>query len=123
MSKLLVIMNADYSDEFDVKGFSIMSQQQFDKMIEGAKKEIENEGSLEVCFGTNESLLWESADSFKSDFKTKEVTDVDYNNLENVIPGFSFVNGPCNPCGALNEKADYSCKFRLNVKNTPLSYN
>jgi hypothetical protein len=36
--------------------------------------------------------------------------------LENIIPGFTFLNGPCNPCGAINEKADYSCPFKLNVK-------
>lgn len=55
--------------------------------------------------------------------QTKEVTDVDYNDLESIIPGFSFINGPCNPCGALNEKADYSCRFRLNVQKKPLAYN
>lgn len=54
--------------------------------------------------------------------QTKEVTDVDYNDLENIIPGFSFLNGPCNPCGALNEKADYSCRFRLNVEDKPLAF-
>ena len=54
--------------------------------------------------------------------QTKEVTDVDYNDLENIIPGFSFINGPCNPCGALNEKADYSCRFRLNVEDKPLAF-
>jgi hypothetical protein len=52
--------------------------------------------------------------------QTHEITDVDLNDLENIIPGFSFINGPCNPCGALNEKADYSCRFRLNVKKKSL---
>ena len=49
--------------------------------------------------------------------QTSKVTPVDYNNLENIIPGFTFVNAPCNPCGALNETPDYSCPFRLNIKN------
>lgn len=49
--------------------------------------------------------------------QTKEITPVDYNNLENLVPGFEFLNKPCNPCVALNEKPDYSCPFRLNVKN------
>ena len=44
---------------------------------------------------------------------------VDYKNLEKIIPGFTFINGPCNPCGALNENPDYSCPFRLKVKNKP----
>ena len=50
--------------------------------------------------------------------KTK-ITPVDYNDLEKIIPGFTFLNGPCNPCGALNENPDYSCPFRLKVKNKP----
>ena len=49
--------------------------------------------------------------------QTSKVTPVDYNDLENIIPGFQFLNGPCNPCGALNENPDYSCPFKLKVKN------
>jgi hypothetical protein len=53
------------------------------------------------------------------DVQTKKITNVDYNNLENIIPGFTFINGPCNPCGALNQTPDYSCPFKLQVKNKP----
>lgn len=53
------------------------------------------------------------------DVQTKKITNVDYNNLENEIPGFTFINGPCNPCGALNQTPDYSCPFKLQVKNKP----
>jgi hypothetical protein len=51
--------------------------------------------------------------------QTSKVSPVDYNDLENIIPGFQFVNGPCNPCGAVNETPDYSCPFKLSVQNTP----
>jgi len=51
--------------------------------------------------------------------QTSKTTNVDYNDLENIIPGFTFVNGPCNPCGALKEQADYSCPFKLKIKNKP----
>jgi hypothetical protein len=51
--------------------------------------------------------------------QTSTTTKVDYNELENTIPGFKFINGPCNPCGAVNEKPDYSCPFKLTVKNKP----
>ena len=40
------------------------------------------------------------------------VTPVDYNNLSSIIPGFSFINEPCNPCSSGNQ-----CKFKLNVKS------
>lgn len=51
--------------------------------------------------------------------QTTKVTPVDYNDLEKIIPGFKFVNGPCNPCGAMNEIPDYSCPFKLSVQNKP----
>lgn len=48
--------------------------------------------------------------------QTKEVSDVNTDDLESIIPGFSFINGPCNPCVALNQNPDYSCPFKLNTK-------
>jgi len=49
--------------------------------------------------------------------QTFTISNENYNNLENVIPGFQFINGPCNPCVAMREKPDYSCPFRLELKN------
>ena len=49
--------------------------------------------------------------------QTKDISDVDYNDLEQIIPGFKFTNGPCNPCVALNSPPDYSCPFTLKLKN------
>lgn len=49
--------------------------------------------------------------------QTSKITPVNYNNLENIIPGFKFLNGPCNPCGAINKNPDYSCPFQLKLKN------
>lgn len=51
--------------------------------------------------------------------QTNKVTPIvsDYNDLEQKIPGFKFVNGPCNPCLALNENPDYSCPFKLKTNN------
>ena len=46
----------------------------------------------------------------------KQITPVDYNDLEKKIPGFKFLNGSCDPCGALNENPDYSCKYSLDIK-------
>jgi len=48
--------------------------------------------------------------------QTKQTTPVDYNELENIIPGFKFENNPCNPCGLLADIPDYSCRFKLQVK-------
>jgi hypothetical protein len=32
------------------------------------------------------------------------------------MPGFSFINNPCNPCLALNSPGEFSCPFRINSK-------
>jgi hypothetical protein len=51
--------------------------------------------------------------------QTEKVTPIDYNDLEKIIPGFTFLNKPCNPCGAMAENPNYSCAYRLRVKNKP----
>lgn len=52
----------------------------------------------------------------------QKTTQVDYNELEKIIPGFVFLNKPCNPCGALAETPDYSCSYLLKVNDDPSSY-
>ena len=52
-------------------------------------------------------------------YPNKTVTPLKNEDLPNIIPGFSFIRGPCNPCAALNEKTDYSCPFNIAVKGEP----
>jgi len=47
------------------------------------------------------------------------IKPIDYKSLENIIPGFSFIKSPCNPCVAMNPKPDYSCPFKLKVEDKP----
>jgi hypothetical protein len=47
------------------------------------------------------------------------ITQLDYNDLENKIPGFKFIKQPCNPCQALNVNPSYNCPFSLKTKNNP----
>jgi len=53
--------------------------------------------------------------------QSRQVTPVEYTHLEELIPGFSFLQGPCNPCGALAAQPDYSCTYRLNKREPPSS--
>jgi len=46
----------------------------------------------------------------------KETKNIDYNELEEKIPGFSFLKGPCDPCKSINNPPDYNCPFELNVR-------
>jgi hypothetical protein len=47
------------------------------------------------------------------------VEPVDYNNLEDIIPGFSFIKYPCNPCVSIKMNPEYTCPFKLKVKDKP----
>jgi len=40
---------------------------------------------------------------------------LEYQNLQEIIPGFNFINKPCNPCVALKDPPEYSCPFTLNL--------
>jgi len=42
---------------------------------------------------------------------------LDYQELEKEIPGFKFIEGPCNPCVALKDPPDYKCPFTFKVKD------
>ena len=46
----------------------------------------------------------------------KKYTDIDFHELPKIIPGFSFLRNPCNPCVALNNPPDYSCPFQVRPK-------
>lgn len=45
--------------------------------------------------------------------QTEYSENVDYHDLENIIPGFTFSKSPCNPCKAMSKIPDYSCAFNL----------
>jgi hypothetical protein len=43
---------------------------------------------------------------------------VNISKLPDMIPGFKFIKGPCDPCVALHDTPDYSCPFTLNDQPT-----
>lgn len=47
--------------------------------------------------------------------QTATTSPVEYGDVENIVPGFKFINSPCNPCGAIRENPDYSCPFQIKV--------
>jgi len=49
-------------------------------------------------------------------YKNTTTTDIANENIPKEMPGFSFVNKPCNPCVILDDPTNYSCPFRLNVE-------
>lgn len=49
--------------------------------------------------------------------QTSKVRPVSNDQLEKLIPGFSFKGTPCNPCKSMSEIPDYSCPFQLKTKD------
>jgi len=45
-----------------------------------------------------------------------ETTVLKPEDIPSEVKGFSFINGPCNPCTALDYPPNYSCPFKINVK-------
>lgn len=67
-----------------------------------------NNSSLEKTTYTGKGGIFGEQTSIQS--------KVDYNNLESEIPGFKFVNGPCNPCKSITFLTKQSCPFSLDIK-------
>ena len=61
----------------------------------------------------NASMIGIIKKEFKDDYIENSVP-ISNEDIPLKMSGFSFLNGPCNPCVALHN--DYSCPFKLNVK-------
>lgn len=47
----------------------------------------------------------------------KHISELSNEEIPYVVNGFRFKNKPCNPCGVLGTKSDYSCEFEINTGN------
>jgi hypothetical protein len=52
-------------------------------------------------------------------YHSEEITPINFKSLPQLIPGFSFVKGQCDPCVAFHNPQKYTCPFNLEVKNQP----
>jgi hypothetical protein len=46
----------------------------------------------------------------------KKTTALDFTKLPTLLPGFRFINAPCDPCAALDSPPKYTCAFSLTDK-------
>ncbi len=53
--------------------------------------------------------------NLRNGYKNTSTTVIQNENIPSEIKGFSFVNGACNPCAAVNKDPDYSCQFKLDI--------
>ena len=73
---------------------------------------MENKKNDEIKCNLNNSTL--ERKSYNGTYNGK-ITPLDFNDLENIIPGFSFTNGTCNPCSNINESLTRPCSFKINI--------
>lgn len=97
MTLLLIKFDDNYADEFDLVGYYLTTKERWDahvddvtkywKMAEDSKKRPQQEGEsdwryrdsqrveVEVGFGTNESMLWTSAEDYLRAYTVTEITE------------------------------------------------
>lgn len=82
---LLVKFDSNYADEFDIGGFIVMSEEDWEKHNVLVKKKFDEEGEIEVYFGTNESMIWESYESYIGDFYVNKLSDEELKALKKLF--------------------------------------
>lgn len=84
----LVTFSADWADEFEVKGFELMTEVECKKYKEVIKKLTD---SFELDFGTNEELSFENGKSLNSSLTYKKITEDEFKLIKKMkIPSTFF---------------------------------
>jgi hypothetical protein len=82
---VLLKLQADWADEFNVYGFEVISKKDWMKLQE-AIHEIKY--PKEVYFGTNEAITLENPDSTLRMFNAKEITPLEAATLYRLFPQY-----------------------------------
>lgn len=74
---LLVTVDADYADEFDVCHAYVMTREGYNECVKVSKENI-GSGGGDVCFGTNEEIRFEDFSDYMSNISVKVISKEDY---------------------------------------------
>ncbi len=89
--KYLVKFSSDWADEFDMDGFRIMSEEEFEKYKTGMNNE---EYPYEAGFGTNEWFDYDSSQDIMKDLTIVEMSEEDVIVFEKYFEnGFGWIPG------------------------------
>ena len=75
----LIKYTADYADEFDCEGFGVFESTKWKSLCEKVEKSFVNCDNVEVSFGTNESLYFDSYESWIKSFSEVDISEEEYN--------------------------------------------
>jgi hypothetical protein len=80
----LVKFQADYADEFDVYGFTVMTENQYIQFRNDLEKV---EWPSENYFGTNEAIVFQSLKDYENAIEVIEIDEKEYQVLEKLFGG------------------------------------
>lgn len=101
---LLISIDRDWADEFNVEGFIVMTDSEWEDHKQLAQKLFEEKGSVELYFGTNEFLDYSSYDEYVGAFEVTELSTEQLDVLKSLftIKGYSWEH----PKGTTNVRPD-----------------
>ncbi len=82
---LLLSYHNNYADEFDLDGFTVMSESAWEEHKAMAAKIFEERHSVEVYFGTNEDVSYYDLGEYVGSFKVKELTEAQFQVLKELF--------------------------------------
>lgn len=74
---LLITYHGDWADEMDVHGFFLTTQTRWNNYVEGVREHFENNSEHSYYVGTNEEIIYESAEMVLNDYDVKEISSED----------------------------------------------
>lgn len=93
----LIDWDIDYADEFDVVGFIACTDKQYEKMYQDSldafkerEESYEDKSSafpIEIYFGTNEAITFESQEDYFNSFQVESISDEELKVLQKIFGG------------------------------------
>jgi hypothetical protein len=80
-----------------------------------------NNNLIRCGIDSNNNVVLQQTENMGNDGITgahkKKTSTLDYNKLPSLVPGFRFINSPCDPCAGVNSPPKYTCPFSLTSKD------
>lgn len=87
---ILVKYDGNWVDEFDVYGFMVTTDTQWEKHLADAKKHFKNrDDEVECYFGTNEAITYSDYEDYARHFSTHPLTADDLAMLQKLFGGYN----------------------------------
>lgn len=105
---VLVKYSVNYADEFDCDGLGIFTLDRWDIIVSNTKKAFKDcNTSIELYFGSNESIEFESFKEWYNCFSVTPITQEEYDTLKQLIfPEYGITLGTCSRIFDVSECVD-----------------